>query len=547
MAQASSNLTAITYNVVGFPGTEAGSFGVMINEKITNLSTTPETFPLWSATITGASAPSGYRYVELSDQDTIVQQEPFSRSFQNGSANHTANEFFLRQVTKTSLPDIPQAFEGVRPAPSKAFDDSQIATIHLTPKPNDFADMVAAPRSSTNSIEAGFRFISADTVYSVKKVKVKVSGRDTRGFKKLSLRIKFRNGDTFFDRPIIKVRSGVFDPTMIREKLYIDVLNAVGVRNTEGAWIRVYVNGKPYGFYLMVEDIELPFLRRTIHHGDAMPRELGSLYKMANLRNPNEEATMKYVGPRTADYKPKSRLDEEEIYENQNLGANREEEPMAQLIAFFKDLRDYDPKLSGGVEFWNSRLDLEGFLRCMAMEYLGGNWDAYWLSGNNYFMYFNPTESKWQFIPTDFDRTFGGGKIEDGKPRNMVTAYKKFADHKSANDYPLVNKLIYMNNEINARFEQILLHIVNKVLNSEVLESRIKVYEKMIEDEAKWDYSLDRSTNEGKPVNFTIDDFRSGISSVENVNIGIKPWIKGRAEDVPAWLQSTMSFTCSSL
>ncbi|KAF9323053.1 hypothetical protein BG006_001800, partial [Podila minutissima] len=532
----SPKFRAVTYNVVGFPGTEAGLFGVMIDNKITKLSTTPETFPLWSATVAGASAPSGYRYIELSDQGTIVQQEPFLRSFQNGSAKRTANEFFLRQVTKTTLPDIPQALEGIRPEPSKAFDDSQIATIHLTPKPKKFADMVADPPRSTDSIEAGFRFISADTVYGVKKVKVKVSGRDTRGFKKLSLRIKFTNGETFFDRPIIKVRSGVFDPTMIREKLYIDVLNAVGVRTTEGAWVRVYVNRKPYGFYLMVEDIELPFLRRTIHHGRSTPSELGSLYKMANLRDPNEKATMQYVGPKTADYKPKPRLDEEEIYENQNLGASPEDEPMAQLIAFFKDLRDYEPKLSGGVEFWNSRLDLEGFLRCMAMEYLGGNWDAYWLSGNNYFMYFNPTEGKWQFIPTDFDRTFGGSKIDHGKPRNMVTAYKKFADHKSVNDYPLVNKLIYMNNEINARFEQILLNIVNKVLNPEVLEPRINAYENMIADEAKWDYSLDRSTNAGKPVNSTIDDFHSGISSVENVNIGIKPWIKGRAEDVPAWL-----------
>ncbi|KAF9304605.1 hypothetical protein BGZ74_001141 [Mortierella antarctica] len=473
MAQASSNLTAITYNVVGFPGTEAGSFGVMIDDKITKLSTTPKTFPLWSATIAGASAPSGYR------------------------ANRTANEFFLRQVTKTTLPEIPQAFEGVRPEPSKAFDDSQIATIHLTPNPKEFADMVAKPPRIPEPIEAGFRFISAGTVYSAE-----------RKVKKLSLRIKFKNGDTFFDRPIIKVRSGVFDPIMMREKLYIDVLNAVGVRTTQGAWVRVYVNGKPYGFYLMVEDIEPPFLQRTMHHGSAVPSELGSLYKMANLRDSNEKATMQFVGPRTADYKPKPRRDKEEIYENQNLGANPKKEPMAQLIAFFKDLRDYDPKLSGGVEFWNSRLDLEGFLRCMAMKYLGGNWDAYWLSGNNYFMYFNPTEGKWQFIPTDFDRTFGGGKIDDGKPRNMVTAYKKFADHISANDYPLVNKLIYMNNEINARFEQILLDIVNKVLNSEVLEPRIKVYEKIIEDEVNWDYSLDRSTNAGEPVNFTINDFR---------------------------------------
>ncbi|KAG0060930.1 hypothetical protein BGZ92_006611, partial [Podila epicladia] len=265
---------------------------------------------------------------------------------------------------------------------------------------------------------------------------------------------------------------------------------------------------------------------------------------MANLPDSHEKATMKFVGPNTADYKPKPpRLDEEELYEKQNLGANPENEPMAQLIAFFKDLRDYNPQLSRGVEFWNSRLDLEGFLRCMAMEYLGGNWDAYWLSGNNYFMYFNPTEGRWQFIPTDFDRTFGG-EASDGKPDNMVTTYDNFADPKSVDDFPLVNKLIYENKEIKARFEQILLRIINGVLNPEALEPRINAYKDMIADEAKWDYSLDRSQNVGKTVDATIDKFLSGINDVENANIGIKPWIKGRAEDVPVWLQSKVQRDC---
>ncbi|KAG0083671.1 hypothetical protein BGZ92_010573, partial [Podila epicladia] len=157
-----------------FPDTENGSFGVLINGDITKLSTTPQTFPLWSAIVASASAPSEYRYVELSDQNTVVRQEPFARSFQNGAAKRTLNEFFLREVTKTILPDIPQVFESVQPEPSKAFDDSQIATIHLTPNdPNRFAKMVASRHDRRLDIKTSFRFISADTVYSAERVKVK--------------------------------------------------------------------------------------------------------------------------------------------------------------------------------------------------------------------------------------------------------------------------------------------------------------------------------------------------------------------------------------
>ncbi|KAG0338182.1 hypothetical protein BG000_004417 [Podila horticola] len=537
MAPASSDLADITYNVVGFPDTESGSYGVLIDGKITMLSTSPETFPLWSTTVAGASAPSGYKYVKLSDQGTVVQQEPFSRSIQNGSAKSTANEFFLRQVTRTALPEIPQVFKDVRPKPSQAFDHSQIATIHLTPDPKKFEDMITLPRKD-KPVKAGFRFISADTVYSVEQVKMKVSGRDSKIFNKLSLRIKFSKGDTFFDRPIIKLRSEVFDPTMIREKLYIDVLNAVGVKTTQGAWVRVYVNGKPFGFYLMVEDIEPPFLRETIHLGNSNPRELGSLYKMMNSETTKQEATLQFLGPNTVDYRTADNMGE--IYSNTNLGSNSVNEPMAQLIAFFKDLQEYNPTLSSGVEFWNSRLDLDGFLRCMAMEYLGGSWDAYWFSGNNFFMYFNPTEARWQFIPTDFDRTFG-----DGKLRDVLTTYDEFAHNRlvrPGHDHPLVTKLIYKNEDINALFERILLGIVNGVFNLEMLEPRINAYEKMIADEVNWDYLLDRPENHGKPVNSTIDDFHKGIiGGVKNVNIGIKPWIKGRAEDVPVWLRSKLS------
>lgn len=125
---------------------------------------------------------------------------------------------------------------------------------------------------------------------------------------------------------------------------------------------------------MMVEDIELPFLRGTMHHGNSEPRELGSLNKMMNSHTtdqkpPDRKATLQFAESKTANYNSK-------IYESKNQGANTEEEPMAQLIDFSKDLQDYDPTLSGGIEFWDSRLDLDVILRSMAIEYLGGAWDA---------------------------------------------------------------------------------------------------------------------------------------------------------------------------
>ncbi|KAG0282722.1 hypothetical protein BGZ98_006650, partial [Dissophora globulifera] len=189
-------------------------------------------------------------------------------------------------------------------------------------------------------VKAGFKFINADTVYSADEVKIKVSGHASRRFKKVSLRIKFDDdmGQTFFGRQAIKLRAEFTEPTMMREKLYLDLLNSIGVASYQGSYLRVYVNGRPHGFYLMVEDIDEDWLMHTIHHDTIRDKTaLGSLYQMGS----SGIATMQYKGPLTASYDPKT-------YENKIIGDNPENEPMQQFIAFMKDLQDWDPSATGG-------------------------------------------------------------------------------------------------------------------------------------------------------------------------------------------------------
>lgn len=456
-----------------------------------------------------------------------MQREKFLRVFQNKKAKETPIEFYQRQVTTTTLPKLPQVYTDVRQKPSDAFDDTQIATVHLTADQAVFDDMVANPLDETRkAIKAGFRFFSTKGMYNANEVKLKVSGHGSRKFKKLSLRVKFDEdkGETFYGRPIVKFRNEAADPTMMREKLYIDALNSAGVPTPQGAYARVYVNNKPFGFFLMVEDLETTFIQSAIHRGTRGPKELGSLYQMGS-HVLGLEATLQYNGSTTADYHP-------EIYENKNLGDNPKAEPMTQLIAFFKELQDYNPTQKDSIAFWNQRLDLDGYLRSMAMEYLGGAWDSYWWKGNNFFMYYNPDKKVWMFLPTDFDSTFS-----DGNRPDVLTTYKQFAASRlsrKGKDHPLITKLIYKNSDINKSFEKILLAISNGVFNPAVLNPRIDAYKAMIEEEVKWDYALDRSKNPGKAVGYTIDDFnKSIIGGVKDVNIGIKPWIKLRADDVP--------------
>ncbi|KAG9323201.1 hypothetical protein KVV02_002990 [Mortierella alpina] len=529
LAVISGALADVTYNVVGFPDTDGGSFGVSVTGKVTKLTTTPETFPLWSGNVAGVTASSKYRYVKLAADGSVIEQESFSRAFANSKDTATLNEFYMRRPSN-KLKALPQVYKDVRPKASPAFDDNHIGTVHMTADPAAYEDMMANPLDEEKkAIKANFCFINAHTTYCGKEVKLKISGHGSRKYQKLSLRIKFDEdkGETFFDRPIVKFRSSSNDPTQMREKIYFDNLVASGVPTAQGAYVRVFVNGKPYGFCLMAEDIETPYIRTTIHGGSLKTKELGSLYQMGS-HVVGYEASLLYNGSKTADYHP-------EIYSNKNLGdptKNTKEEPMAQLIQFLKELYEYDPAMAGGEKFWRSRLDLDGFLRSMALEYLGGAWDSYWWKGNNYFMYFNPTKNVWQFLPTDFDSTFSNGTRED-----VDVVYKQFAAsrlRRSGKDHPLISKVIYKNAETNKLFEKTLLEITQKVFNPTVLNPRIDAIKLMIQEDVKWDYSIDRSKRPGKNPRWTMADFnQSIIGAVKGISHGIKPWIDNRAKSVP--------------
>lgn len=517
-----TTIFSVTYNVIGFLDAATNTYAVEINEKLYPLRTSKASFPLWSVKVAGVSAPSSYRYVQLNHKNKPVVREKFLRHLTN--KNTTPNEFFNRQVTITTLPSIRQVYKDVRPKYSEALDSSQIATIHITADPAQFADMIDHPMDDEHkTIKAGFKFINANTFYSADEVKLKVSGHGSRKYRKVSLSIKFDNdeGKMLFDRPGIKLRAEYIDPTMIREKLYLDILNSIGVTSYQGSYSRVYVNGKPHGFYLMVEDIEEFMLMRTIHHGTIRDKKaLGSLYQMGS----GHGASMVYKGPHTANY-------DQMIYKNKIRGDNHKDEPMQQFIAFMKDLQDWNPTATGGIAYWNERLDLEGYLRSMALEYLTGAWDSFWWRSNNYFMYYNPQRKIWQFIPTDFDHSFSSG----GRP-DVETTYKKYAQNHlthSAKNHPLVTKLIYLNKDINKKFETILLTITHDIFNSKALDERINAYETQIEQDVAWDYSIDRSKLPGTNLDWTITDFHTSIRGpVKTVPNGIKPWINGRAKSV---------------
>jgi len=247
------------------------------------LASSDSIYPVWSGSVPGTTGTVEYSYVELSPSGTAVKTEAFTRKLANVSDTQTLNEFFERPTTVWDLPKLPYTYLATYPSKTKAFKQKQIATIHITAPVAQMAEMHANPKEDKDYY-VDFRFINSETIHSVRNITLKTSGKSSKDFSKQAFKFKFdtKLNQTFFSRPNIKLRSMVQDPTMMREKLYIDVLNSVGIPTQQGAWVRLFVNNDPYGLFLMVDDIKKSFLKQTVHAGD--PSILrGSLVQVRRL------------------------------------------------------------------------------------------------------------------------------------------------------------------------------------------------------------------------------------------------------------------------
>jgi hypothetical protein len=305
---------------------------------------------------------------------------------------------------------------------------------------------------------------------------------------------------------------------MMREKLYIDILNSLGVPAQQATYVRLFLNNQPIGLYVAMEEMKKHWIKKVLHP-NIKKVKAGALWKMNSCCG--HEGNLEWLGPTTKSYVVG------DIYKNILPGQNPKDNLMGDLIAFMKDLKDYDPKtVKDPIAYWEQRIDLDVFLRNMAMEHLAGAWDAYWKSGSNYQFYHDPITNKWIWFPTDFDDTFGTsyeGNIESYRaiPKRNAGGFES----------PLAQKLIMETPQINARFEQILKDIVNTVFKPEALAPRIQGYTEMIQEDIAWDRVQPR-VSKGKNEKFTIEDLHKGLKMGVRDEWGLMNWIEKRTAEV---------------
>ncbi len=181
----------------------------------------------------------------------------------------------------------------------------------------------------------------------------------------------------FYGFKKLTMSSGYSDNSLIREKVAADIFRDAGVPAPMTAFYRLFIDygeGPIYfGLYTMVEPPYYPMLE--MQFGD----DGGNLYKPDGL------------GATFAEFDTESFVKD----------TNEDDSDWSDVIAVFSALhgsRD-DP------EIWRNNiervLDVEGFLKWLAVNTVIQNWDTYGKMSHNYYIYSNPQDGLIHWIPWD--------------------------------------------------------------------------------------------------------------------------------------------------
>ena len=246
-----------------------------------------------------------------------------------------------------------------------------------------------------------------------------VEGDVTR---RLSFKIDFNEYDDeleFRDLTKVNLNNNSTDPSLMREPLSYELFREAGIHCSRVGYAKVSltISGKvdrqPHGLYTMVEQVDKRFLKDR--YGSAK----GLLMK------PSTFGAFRYFGEEWDEYEvgfvPKTKPTEEQkqrVIEFARLIHKSEDD------AFEEEVESY--------------LDVDQFLRFLAVNVLLTNLDSFLGGSQNHYIYLEPDSNKFQFFPWDMDISFGVFPF-NGTPE---TRRKLSIDHPGGKGHTLIERVL---------------------------------------------------------------------------------------------------------
>jgi len=405
------------------------------------------------------------------------------------------------------------------------FDDSYIPTIHITG--NRTETFFHNPGTSIKAEKVTFYLKDEKKAFTNVPLTAK-----NKNFEKFQIKMTLSKKANIHQRYLLKFRNGSEDPLNLRQTIYGNINQAIGIPSIHSVMVRVYYNNKPAGFYTMQEEAVSESFLSAEFYGDESTETVNAPATMGDAFDCSTGGDFEYKPYNMSYYDPLA----------QKIGSNKN-----KVIALTAAIEKLDTNNEEEVaEFEKKWFDIETFHRAMCMEYLTGDWDGYWFFTSNFVIYEDIKAStqdtyKFFYITQDHDETFGVGitdtinKVGYDFPKQSYTTmlnktwhYDEFdADHRT-----LVDKFIASSPKLQQRFQNTLISIVQNIFNPVAFRKVVDTYYERYEPEVKWDYSFVRPYRRTSMTpDWRYNDFLAGFeNALPGLPWGLYEWVTLRSE-----------------
>ena len=334
--------------------------------------------------------------------------------------------------------------------------------------------------------------------------------------RKKPFRIDFEeyvNGQALDGLKKIVLNNGFKDPSLLREKLMLDFLQAHHIAGPRATFARLYLNDHYWGLYTVVEDVNKTFLKDRYGNKD------GNLFKG------DPKGTLNWKGPDPAlyqtDYELKTNESANDWSDLIRLLERLNNTPAAQL----RDSLGRYLNLPAWIDYW-------------AVHNLFVNLDSYIGSGHNYFLYHNTETGRFEWITWDVNEAFGNFQMGISLPNLEALPFVHIPQPMAQR--PLMNRLLpdpVFKQQLAERFCELLPDFTNARLDGRIDSLAALIRPHVYADTLKF------FSNTQFEQNLYQDLVPGPGAPAVSVIAGLKPFVKTRHD---ALRQQLLAYGCTA-
>ncbi|KAI7879856.1 coth protein-domain-containing protein [Mucor mucedo] len=562
----------ITFNVISLvPNNQA--LGVIIDEKVYPLTKVNEA----STLLHYGDAPSpssGYKYAILQkDTNQVIESENFTR--ENSPSESTLNEYYGRSWNSynnlTKLPLIMEPLPIINRIESDLHIDNEIPTVHF------YGDQAQIDNLHNNQMEdidvnLNMAYISPKDVKLYENVTISVSGMSTRRMSKLSYKFKLPKKQDLFGYRRIKLRAMASDYTYMRDSLGYAIAESVGLPTTKHSYVRVYINDKAVGLFGLVEHIKDEWVQNEFGNGSKKFKH-GALFvadinvKQPNttsatnmtkrdgamdsilagrneIDNPKAVSSLLYLGNNISDYS----LGQYAVKSDPSVGTAN----YTRIMDFAKFISEQptDHVDDSAAAIWEEKIDVDSFLRGLALEIVISDMDGYFGMSNNYMLYDDIENERLVLSEQDLDLTMGVSTFN-----TSIMHGGNYTQFPGFTARPLTSRLFQVP-KFKKQFEKYLIKMTKELVNPVVLGPRIDQLFDMLYEDVSWDLALPRLGKSLMPDFLSIvfgngSDYTSVTNNpfhfavygptMLNISMALTDWLPLRSSNLLSFFNETIS------